>query len=260
MSRRSLMRGAAYQRPDPRAAQQYLRCFKNEDLFWRPDTFPPLDSRNLFDNDLPLHLEIGCGTAEFLCALALDDPYANFVGVDVAAKPLFKAVRNAAAHRLPNIVFVKADIALLYPLLVDGSLQAIYLHFPDPHMKARFRKRRVLSEAFLNHAYRALASGGLLSVMTDHQAFFMEMLALLEQDGRFAKMHAERYLVGFEPAAKSYFQRLWESHGLPTLRVELQKTAMCTETCLLVQDAPDPVYSAATAPYTDDQVTSSPHT
>jgi tRNA (guanine-N7-)-methyltransferase len=252
MSRRSLLRGAAYLPPDAQSAQQYLRRFSSGALFLHPDHFPPLDSYHLFGNDRPLHLEIGCGTAEFLCALALDDPYTNFVGVDIAAKPLFKAVRNAATHTLSNILFLKADIALLCPLLADSSLQVIYLHFPDPHMKARYRKRRVLSEAFLNHTDRALVPGGLLSFMTDHQAFFLETLALLEQDRRFARTHAEPYLVGFEPAAKSYFQRLWEHHGLPTLRVELRKTAVGAETCLFVQDAPDPMYSATGVPSADD--------
>jgi tRNA (guanine-N7-)-methyltransferase len=151
-------------------------------------------------------------------------------------------------------MFIKGDITLLCPLLADNSLQAIYLHFPDPHMKTRFRKRRVLSQAFLNHADRTLAPGGLLSFMTDHQAFFLETLALLEQDHRFAKTHAERYLLGFEPLVKSYFQGLWEGHGLPTLRVELRKMAVQATTCLFVQDGPDPAYSAAGVPSTDDSI------
>jgi tRNA (guanine-N7-)-methyltransferase len=260
MSRRSLRRGAAYQPPDPAAARQYLRYFSSKQLFLDPDSFPPLDSYHLFGNDLPLHLEVGCGTAEFLCALALDAPRTNFVGVDVASKALFKAVKIAAAHQLPNILFIRADFALMYPLLMGDSLQAVYLHFPDPHMQTRFRKRRVLSPAFLEHVHRALAPGGRLSIMTDHRAFFLEMLGLLERDPRFAKTHAERYLVGFEPTVKSQFQRLWEGHGLPTLRVELQKSAVCAETCLFVQDAPDPEDSAATASYTDDQFSPALHT
>ena len=258
MSRRSLLRGPAYRPPEPWAAQQYLRRFSSKELFAHPERFPPLDSIHLFGNDRPLHLEIGCGTAEFLCALALDQPGANFVGIDVAAKPLFKAVREAAALALPNILFVKGDIGPLSPLLADDSLEAIYVHFPDPHMKRRYRKRRVISEIFLDRAERALAPGGLLSFMTDHQAFFLETLALLEGDRRFARTHAERYLVGFEPAAKSYFQRLWEQHGLPTLRVELRKVAVDAATCLFVQDAPDRMYSAANAPGGDDQTIPAP--
>jgi len=64
--------------------------------------------------------------------------------------------------------------------------------------------------------------------MTDHHEFFMEMLALIEQDARFAKTHAESYLIGFETEAKSQFQRIWERHGLPALRVELQQAHCLT--------------------------------
>jgi tRNA (guanine-N7-)-methyltransferase len=161
--------------------------------------------------------------ADYLLARACEDPYTNFVGVDVAHKPLLQAVRMAAAHALPNIRFIRGDFKLMYPLLVADSLHAVYVHFPDPHMQTRFRKRRIITPTFLDAIYRALAPGGQLSIMTDHQALLMDILAVVEQDPRFEKAHAERYLVGFEPAVKSRFQQLWEGHGLPTLRLDLRK-------------------------------------
>jgi tRNA (guanine-N7-)-methyltransferase len=235
MSRRSLRRGARFQPPDPQAIERYLLFFSSKELFWRPDMFPPIDSPHLFGDHLPLQLEIGCGTADFLCALALEHPRTNFVGIDVSAKPLFKAIRTAEAHALPNIKFIKGDFKWMYPLLAADVLQAVYLHFPDPHMRQRFRKRRVVSPEFLDAIDRALVPDGRLSITTDHLEFFMEMLALVEQDIRFAKAHAERYLIGFEAPAKSQFQRIWEGHGLPTLRVELQK-ADCPPSCLMAPE------------------------
>jgi len=237
MSRRSLMRGARFQPPDPQAIERYLLFFSNKQLFWNPDMFPPIDSPHLFGDRLPLELEIGCGTADFLCALALEHPGTNFVGIDVSSKPLFKAIGTAVAHALPNIKFIKGDFKRMYPLLAADALQAVYLHFPDPHMRQRFRKRRVVSPGFLDEINRALAPSGRLSIMTDHHEFFMEMLALIEQDVRFAKTHAARYLIGFEAPAKSQFQRMWERHGLPTLRVELQKV-YCPPSCLKAPEDP----------------------
>ena len=228
MSRRSLLRGARFQPPNPQSIERYLRFFSSKELFWNPDIFPPIDSPHLFGDDLPIELEIGCGTADFLCALALEHPRTNFVGVDVSVKPLFKAIRTAEVHALPNITFIKGDFKQMYPLLAADALQAVYLHFPDPHMRQRFRKHRVVAPAFLDAINRALAPDGRLSIMTDHHQFFMQMLALIEQDGRFAKTHAERYLIGFETEPKSQFQRIWERHGLPTLRVELQKAHCLT--------------------------------
>jgi tRNA (guanine-N7-)-methyltransferase len=231
------MRGPRFQPPDLRAIERYLLFFSSKQLFWNPDMFPPIDSPHLFGDHLPLQLEIGCGTADFLCALALENPGTNFVGVDVSSKPLFKAIRTAEAHALPNIKFIKGDFNRMYPLLAADALQAVYLHFPDPHMRQRFRKRRVVSHGFLDEIDRALAPGGRLSIATDHREFFMEMLALIEQDVRFAKTHAERYLIGLEASAKSQFQRMWEQHGLPTLRVELQKVH-CSPGCRKAPEEP----------------------
>jgi tRNA (guanine-N7-)-methyltransferase len=217
------MRKLSAQPLDKEIARTYLRAFPSKQLFANPCALPNIDSRHLFGDEQPMHLEVGCGTADYLHALARGDPRTNFVGVDVAHKPLLQAVRVAAAQALLNIRFIRGDFKLMYPLLVMDSLQAVYVHFPDPHMQTRFRKRRIVSPAFLDAIYRALAPGGQLSIMTDHQALFTDILTIVERDARFEKAHAEQYLVGFEPAAKSRFQRLWEGHGLPTLRLDLRK-------------------------------------
>ena len=223
MTRRKLTRKLSAQPLDEECARRYLRTYPSKLLVANPGSLPDIDSRHLFGDEQPMHLEVGCGTADFLHALARDDPRTNFVGVDVAHKPLLQAVRMAEAQALPNIRFIRGDFKLMYPLLVMDALQAVYVHFPDPHMQTRFRKRRIVSPAFLDAIYRALAPGGQLSIMTDHRALFMDILMIVERDARFERAHAEQYLVGFEPAVKSRFQRLWEGHGLPTLRLDLRK-------------------------------------
>ena len=223
MTRRKLMRKLSAQPLDEAIARTYLRTFPSKQLFTNPHALPAIDSQHLFGDEQPMHLEVGCSTADYLRALARDDPHTNFVGVDVAHKPLLQAVRMAAAQALPNIRFIRGDFTLMYPLLVMDSLQAVSVHFPDPHVQPRFRKRRIVTPAFLDAIYSALAPGGQLSIMTDHQALFMDILTIVEQDIRFERAHAEHYLVGFEPTVKSRFQRLWEGHGLPTLRLDLRK-------------------------------------
>jgi tRNA (guanine-N7-)-methyltransferase len=223
MSRRTFLRHIHTRSLDDALLARYLLRCDPRSLYECPEQFPRLCSQELFGNDAPLELEVGCGSAEFLCALAAKEPAANFVGVDIAHKPLEKAVEIAASLALANLRLLKGNFAQMYPLLEPCSLRRVYVHFPDPNMRPRFRHRRVISPAFLDAIHRALAPGGTLSVMTDHTAFFLEMLALLEADCRFEKTHAERYLVGFEPEVKSRFQLVWERHGLPILRCELRK-------------------------------------
>jgi tRNA (guanine-N7-)-methyltransferase len=223
MSRRLLARQI---RPRPLADQeieQYLRIYDSGDLYHRPETLPRLSSQALFGNSAPLELEVGCGTAEFLCTLAAKEPGVNFVGVDIARRPLYKAVAVASSFQLQNVRFIHANFVQMYPLLEPCSLRQVYVHFPDPHARAKFHRRKLVTPAFLDVIHPALVSEGELSLMTDHSALFEEMLAVVEADCRFQKTHTERYLVGFEAEIKSRFQRIWERHGLPTLRLEVRK-------------------------------------
>lgn len=236
MSRRFLNRSIKSYTLDECSICKYLLFLTGRQLFHDPDLLPRISSGHLFANDLPLELEIGCGTGDYLCSVAAREPGINFVGVDLHPKSLYKAIHTASSLSLDNVKFVRANFNLIYPLLVPGSLEAIYLHFPDPNVESKFRKRRIFSERFLNEMYVALAPDGLISVMTDHKGLFMDMLSVSERDKRWEKTHDERYLTGFEVGTKSRYQRIWESHGLPTLRYELCKlvavrdeVTICTE-------------------------------
>lgn len=209
--------------PDEETARKYLLEWPSAELYHSPEKFPRVSSMGLFGNDLPLEVEIGCGTGEFLVSLAERDPGANFVGVDISLKSLWIAVEKARSRGLDNIRFVKASVLLVYPLLVPGSLRAIYLHFPDPCLHPKYRPRRLFTPAFLDNVHRALAPEGQLSVMTDVPVLFEKMLAVAEADERFEKAHPERFLVGFDEGAKSRYQAIWERHGAAPLRFLLRK-------------------------------------
>jgi tRNA (guanine-N7-)-methyltransferase len=223
MPRRLLSRQIRPRPLDDREIARYLRVYDARGLYHHPETYPRLCSPQLFDNSAPLALEVGCGTAEFLCSLASSEPAVNFVGIDITRRPLYKAVATASSLTLANVRFLQANFAQLYPLLEPCSLRQVYVHFPDPHTRPKFHGRRLVTPAFLDAIHHALVPGGSLSLVTDHRALFADLLAVVEADCRFQKTHAERYLTGFEPAVKSRFQRIWERHGLPILRLEVRK-------------------------------------
>ncbi|MDX5894495.1 tRNA (guanine(46)-N(7))-methyltransferase TrmB [Rubrobacter radiotolerans] len=216
MTRRKLGRMNARE-PDAATAERYLVYLSGYDLHNRPEMLPRLDSRGLFGDEGPMEIEVGCGTGEFLCALAAGAPGTNFVGFDLHAKSLFGAVERASGADFGNVRFVRGDFRQMYGLFVPDSLRRVYLHFPDPGMKERYRKRRIFGERFLREMSRAVVRGGELSLVTDDEDYFQEMLALIETEERAAKgwrrAHGEPYLEGFEPPVKSRFQELWERRG-----------------------------------------------
>src|SRR5260370_1867527 len=130
MPRRLLSRHIRPRPLDDREIKQYLRVYDARGLYHHPESFPRLCSHQLFGNSAPLELEVGCGTAEFLCSLASKEPEVNFVGVDVARRPLYKAVEIASLLQLTNVRFLHAKFAQLYPLLEPCSLRQVYVQFP----------------------------------------------------------------------------------------------------------------------------------
>src|SRR5215831_9807138 len=123
MPRRHLSRHIRPRPLDDREIKQYLRVYDGRSLYHHPEIFPRLCSQQLFGDSAPLELEVGCGTAEFLCSLAAKEPAVNFVGVDIARRPLEKAIALASSLQLPNACFLHANFAQMYPLLEPCSLR-----------------------------------------------------------------------------------------------------------------------------------------
>jgi tRNA (guanine-N7-)-methyltransferase len=225
MTRKSfLMRHVKNEPPDESILEKYLLHWHSKDLHRNPEAFPRLDSLYLFGNERPMHLEIGCSTGEYLCTLAAKNPGINFLGVEINLKSLYAAISQAADRSLDNIRFIKAPFQSLYPLLTPQSFHAVYLHFPDPSLRPKHRKRQMLNRDLLDAIHTALVPGGLWSIVTDNQELFMStILPLVEADSRFKKSHLERYLTGFEPEAKSRYQLYWEKLGATIYRLLLMR-------------------------------------
>lgn len=224
MGRRALSRNIKRVPPSPEAMERYVRLWGQEEVHFHPERFPRITSRELFGDDAPLELEVGCGTGEYLCALASDRPGVRFVGVDPVTKVLFFAARLAEEAKLANLRLVRSTMQVLYPMLVPDSISAVYVHFPDPFVRAR-GEHKVLNARFFKEMQRALAPGGTLSVVSDKPELFAQALRLVEAQPGLVKTHPERHLVGFEPKLKSRYQKKWERYALPALRFEVRKAA-----------------------------------
>ncbi len=223
MARQTFLKNVKMPALDEAVLQRYFIHYDAKTLHFSPETYAPITSEHLFGNQQPLEIEVGCGTGEFLCAMAATRPEVNFLGIDIWRKALYRAVEIASSLSLPNIRLLHADFLRLGPLLRPTSARQVYLHFPPPYRRGKFHKQQLFTPTFLDWMDLILVPGGQLSFMTDHEQYFFECLALIEADPRFENVHPERYLKGFSGAEKSRFQRIWERRGLDVLRFEVQK-------------------------------------
>lgn len=136
----------------------------------------PTDWPSVFADDLPadapLLVEIGFGYGHTLRHLSRQHPQARIVGLEVSNECLVKAERAIARGALPNVrvVFARAETAL-HHCFTPASIDALYIHFPDPWFKSRHERRRLMQRATLDAMTSRLKPGAPLYLATDILAY-----------------------------------------------------------------------------------------
>jgi tRNA (guanine-N7-)-methyltransferase len=168
----------------------------------------PLDFVALFGRDAPVHLEVGFGNGEALAAMAAAYPQNNYLGIEVHRPGVGALLRRIEAEGLANVRVACTDAKeLLEQRVPEGSLNAVYIFFPDPWHKQRHHKRRLVQAEFVALLARKLKPGGLLHLATDWEDYAQHMLAVLAaaetfentaEPGPFMPRPDDRTLTRFE--------------------------------------------------------------
>jgi len=142
----------------------------------------PISSNELFGNNHPVEIEIGCGKGRYLITSAETFPDINYVGVERSLH-YFRIMKQRVEKRgLRNVRLLRDDAGyLVEKFLPDDSVTAYHIYFPDPWPKKRHRKRRLINPHFIGQAERTLSTGGTLDLATDFQEYFEEATGLLNE-------------------------------------------------------------------------------
>ncbi|MFN3198106.1 MAG: tRNA (guanosine(46)-N7)-methyltransferase TrmB [Bradymonadia bacterium] len=186
-----------------------------------PESLPVLWPE-VFNREAPLTLEIGFNRGVFLRALAEQWPDHNHVGVELRRRyPYYVAQQVADAGGMDNLKIVWGDAHLVVPaIFAPGSLQAVFINFPDPWWKKRHAKRRLVNLDYAHTLAGLLAPGGRIWVKSDvpmiadeiREAF--EQVSCLEGPTPFGEAdlpftHRERRCVAAEmPIVRYWFDRV----------------------------------------------------
>lgn len=130
-----------------------------------------------FQNERPLHIEIGMGKGQFLLTLAAENPQINYVGIERYSSVLLRAVEKFQEleneGKAPaNIRFICMDANDLPTVFAPAEVSRIYLNFSDPWPKARHASRRLTSREFLARYDQILTLEGTIEFKTDNRGLF----------------------------------------------------------------------------------------
>lgn len=133
-----------------------------------------------FENNNPIHIEIGMGKGRFLMDLAALNPNINYIGIERYTSVLLRAVQKMEENPLPNVRFLCIDAATLPEIFASGEVNRIYLNFSDPWPKDRHARRRLTSSEFLNRYDQFVAQDGRIEFKTDNIDLFKFSLEEIE--------------------------------------------------------------------------------
>lgn len=140
-----------------------------------------LNFSELFGNNNPVELEIGCGKGQFICELAKRNPNINYLAVEVDRSVISMACHKALDEGVTNVIFFRCKAEVLQKYLRPGSVRMIYLNFSCPFPKSTYANRRLTYIRFLEIYKEILAPGGEIHQKTDNMHFFefsLEQFAL----------------------------------------------------------------------------------
>lgn len=136
----------------------------------------------VFKNNNPIHIEIGCGKGQFMMGLAKHFPDINFIAIEKYDSVLVRCLEKVSQDDIPNLKLVLLDALMLKEVFDKGEVEEIYLNFSDPWPKTRHAKRRLTSYIYLDIYRNILASYGAIIQKTDNRSLFESSLESLSQN------------------------------------------------------------------------------
>lgn len=132
------------------------------------DNDPAPQWDEIFGNDNPLVLEIGCGVGDFVVQMAALHPGLNFIALDFYNKGCIKTCKRIDKSGLNNVRVLRAEArSFIEACIPAGTLQKVVINCPDPWPKLRHRKRRLVNSGFVAYLSRFLRPEADLYFATD---------------------------------------------------------------------------------------------
>ena len=139
----------------------------------------PFDGDRVFGRPGPLVLEIGSGMGESTARMALARPDINLVAIEVYKPGVAQTFYHVARAGAENVRVMRGDgVQVLTELVAPGSLNEIWLFFPDPWPKTKHLKRRLVTAEFAELVTSRLRRGGVFRLATDWAPYAEQMLAV----------------------------------------------------------------------------------
>lgn len=131
--------------------------------------FKGLWNKMVFKNENPIVIELGCGKGEYSVTMARENPDKNYIGIDIKGARFWRGAKTSIDESLENIIFLRTQIELIENIFETDEVSEIWITFPDPQIKLKREKHRLLNLEFIEIYKNILINGGIINLKTDSE-------------------------------------------------------------------------------------------
>lgn len=146
--------------------------------------------KELFNNNNPIYLELGCGKGNFISNLAVKHEDINFIAIDLVDAMLGLAKRNIESSyqmdnkEINNVYITRYDIERIFNIFnKEDEISRIYINFCNPWPRGKHHKKRLTHIRQLEKYREFLKDDGEIYFKTDDDSLFSDSLSYFDKSG-----------------------------------------------------------------------------
>ena len=176
----------------------------------------------LFNNNNPIHIEIGMGKGNFIIGMAKMYPDINFIGIEKYDSVIVRAIEKLDED-IPNLKLIRMDAQETDEVFLK-EIDTIYLNFSDPWPKNRHEHRRLTSEAFLKRYDTVFKNNKHIIMKTDNRKLFeFSIISLTNFGYKIKEISLDMYNDDIKDNVQTEYEKKFHDKGFPIYKIEVYK-------------------------------------
>ena len=178
----------------------------------------------VFNNNNPIHIEIGMGKGDFIIGMAKLHKDINYIGIEMYDSVMVKAVEKLKTEEfLPNLKLILLDAQKIAEIF-EKEISRIYLNFSDPWPKAKHAKRRLTSPIFLEKYDSVFKEKKEIFQKTDNNDLFEFSMETLKEYGyNLENVTRNLHATDIKENVMTEYEKKFLSMGIKINRLEAYK-------------------------------------
>jgi len=141
-----------------------------------------------------LDFEVGFGRGKFIINYAKQNTQRFIVGVDVRTAVVNLLNKRLKEEEIDNVfALIGNGQVVLDQMFDDNSLDNIFIFHPDPWIKKKHHKRRIINKGFLDIAKNKLKQEGKIHVSTDADFLWEHILEIFADHDSFILLENDSF-------------------------------------------------------------------